>query len=176
MNHWRETPGVQSNLQLCENHQSLAARFFLFLMVLGGEWYIFPLHCSCFIIDGVALIFNFEFLSSLWFIYDNFYWSVLSYFPFRRNKEWQANISFEILVTPVSFIHFTTPPKRTPSGPNYINRVCHYIFPLWSDFLTHLMDSDGVREASEKTLVFIVCLHEEVEVFLGLRKEKRHGG
>lgn len=38
------------------------------------------------------------------------------------------------------------------------------------------MDSDGVREASKKTLVFIVCLHEEVEVFLGLQKEKRHGG
>lgn len=30
------------------------------------------------------------------------------------------------------------------------------------------MDPDGVWEASKKTLVFIVGLHEEVEVFPGL--------
>ncbi len=40
-------------------------------------------------------------------------------------------------------------------------------------FPMYLMDSDGVREASKKTLIFIVGLHKEVEVFLGLRREQR---
>lgn len=31
------------------------------------------------------------------------------------------------------------------------------------------MDADGVREASEKTLILIVCLHEEVKVLLWLQ-------
>lgn len=33
----------------------------------------------------------------------------------------------------------------------------------------HLMNADGVWEASEKTLVLIVGLHEEVKVFLWLQ-------
>lgn len=35
------------------------------------------------------------------------------------------------------------------------------------------MDRNGVWEASEKTFVFIVGLHEEVEVFLGLKINKQ---
>lgn len=34
------------------------------------------------------------------------------------------------------------------------------------------MDPNGVWEASEKTFVFIVGLHEEVEVFFGLEKKE----
>ena len=37
----------------------------------------------------------------------------------------------------------------------------------------YLMDSNGVRETSKKTLVFIVGLHEEVEVFPRLEKEQK---
>lgn len=37
----------------------------------------------------------------------------------------------------------------------------------------YLMNSDGVWEAAKKTLVLIVCLHEEVKVFLGLWMEKK---
>lgn len=38
------------------------------------------------------------------------------------------------------------------------------------------MNADGVWEASEKTLILIVCLDEEVKVFLWLqwRKKKIH--
>lgn len=38
---------------------------------------------------------------------------------------------------------------------------------------TYLMDPNGVWEASEKTFVFIVGLHEEVEVFFGLKNSKK---
>lgn len=34
------------------------------------------------------------------------------------------------------------------------------------------MDSNGVWEASKQTLIFIVGLHEEVEVLLGLQREQ----
>lgn len=34
------------------------------------------------------------------------------------------------------------------------------------------MDPNGVREAPQKTLIFIVGLHEEVEVFPGLYREQ----
>lgn len=42
-------------------------------------------------------------------------------------------------------------------------------------FLSHLVHRDGVREASEKTLVLVVGLHEEVEVFPGLPGRRRKG-
>lgn len=42
----------------------------------------------------------------------------------------------------------------------------------WNYFLMHLMNADGVWEASEKTLVLIVGLHEEVKVFLWLQGKR----
>lgn len=42
--------------------------------------------------------------------------------------------------------------------------------------MTHLMNADGVWEASEKTLILIVRLHEEVKVFLWLQRGKKYTG
>lgn len=44
--------------------------------------------------------------------------------------------------------------------------------PVRNYFPLYLMDPNGVREAPQKTLIFIVGLHEEVEVFPGLYREQ----
>lgn len=38
------------------------------------------------------------------------------------------------------------------------------------------MNADGVWEASQKTLILIVCLHEEMKVFLWLQGKKNTQG
>lgn len=38
------------------------------------------------------------------------------------------------------------------------------------------MNADGVWEASQKTLILIVCLHEEMKVFLWLQEKKNTQG
>lgn len=39
--------------------------------------------------------------------------------------------------------------------------------------MTYLMNTNGVWEASKKTLIFIVGLHKEVEVLLGLERKSQ---
>lgn len=40
----------------------------------------------------------------------------------------------------------------------------------------YLMNADGVWEAPQKTFILIVCLHQEVKVFLWLQWEKKGTG
>lgn len=46
----------------------------------------------------------------------------------------------------------------------------------WNCLLMYLMNADGVWEASQKTFILIVCLHQEVKVFLWLQWKKNAQG